>query len=132
MKAPHADIKTGLKTPPSMPNVLLRLEGVVTLIAAVTAYVILGGNGWLFAALLFAPDLSMLGYTANPRIGSAIYNTIHILLLPAGALGLGLIFHSDLTVQLALIWLAHIGMDRALGFGLKYPTVFEDTHLQHV
>ncbi len=116
----------------SMPGALLRLEGVVMLAGAIAFYVALHGSGWLFAALLFAPDLSMLGYLANPRIGSVIYNAIHILLLPAALLAIALLTHSDMAVQIALIWLAHIGMDRTLGFGIKYPTFFADTHLQHV
>ena len=116
----------------SMPNILLRLEGAVTLAAAIVLYVNMRGSGWLFAVLLFAPDLSMLGYLANPRAGSVVYNAVHTLMVPAAVMALALVFHSDLAAQIGVIWLAHIGMDRALGFGIKYPTVFEDTHLQHV
>ncbi len=74
----------------------------------------------------------MLGYLAGARIGAAGYNLAHNyvppLLLAAYGLGAGQPF----ALQLAAIWLAHIGMDRLLGYGLKYPTVFQDTHLQRV
>ena len=116
----------------SMPNVILRAEGAALFAAAVAYYVSLHASGWLFAALILAPDLSALGYLAGPRVGSVVYNTIHTLIIPLAVLALGLILGSALGVQVALIWLAHIGIDRALGFGIKYPTVFQDTHLQHV
>lgn len=102
------------------------------LAAAIAFYIYLHGSGWLFAVLLFAPDLSMAGYLANPRVGSVVYNAIHTLIAPGVVMTLALIAHSDAGVLVALIWLAHIGMDRAMGFGIKYPTVFEDTHFQHI
>src|SRR5215475_9376581 len=119
--------------PMSMPNVILRLEGLAQFAAAVAAYIAMQGSALLFVILLFAPDLSMLGYLAKPRIGSVIYNIVHTWIVPATLLALGmLVFHNDLLSQIALIWLAHIGMDRVFGFGIKYPTVFEDTHFQHI
>jgi hypothetical protein len=36
------------------------------------------------------------------------------------------------TVRVALIWAAHIGMDRALGYGLKETSGFTRTHLGRV
>jgi len=116
----------------SMPNAILRAEGAALFVAAVACYVYLHASGWLFAALILAPDLSALGYLAGPRVGSVIYNTIHTLILPMAVLALALLTHSDPALAVSLIWLAHIGIDRALGFGIKYPTVFPDTHLQHV
>ena len=126
------EVKNNPQAPLSMPRVLLRLEGLAVIAAAVTAYITLGGSGWLFAALLFVPDVSMVGYLVNPRAGSIIYNAVHNYIAPAAVMGLSLLLHSDAGVHIALIWLAHIGMDRMLGFGLKYPTVFKDTHLQHI
>jgi hypothetical protein len=83
----------------------------------------------MFALLLLAPDLSMLGYVAGPRVGAVVYNVFHAYPLPA-VLGIfGLLGGSPLVLAVALIWLAHIGMDRLLGYGLKYPTEFKDTHL---
>lgn len=113
-------------------NTLLRLEGLVWFVGAIVAYVGLGGNGWLFVVLLFSPDLSMVGYARDVRVGSWLYNAAHHVLLPALVIGLGLALELPLLSQLGLIWLAHIGMDRAVGYGLKYPTAFNDTHLQRV
>ena len=115
-----------------MPRVLLRLEGLAVLVAALALYFD-GGHGWLLLAVLaLAPDLSMVGYLAGPRVGAAAYNLAHAYVGPlALALG-GVLGDSDLAVRLALIWFAHIGVDRAIGYGLKYPTAFKDTHLQRV
>ena len=86
----------------------------------------------MFAVLFFVPDISMIRYAVNTRVGAALYNLIHAYAFPA-ALGLiGLWLAAGVLVALSLIWFAHIGLDRVLGFGLKYPTVFKDTHLQRV
>jgi Domain of unknown function (DUF4260) len=91
-----------------------------------------GRSWWLFALLLLAPDASMVGYLAGPRFGAALYNVFHSYPLPA-LLGIfGLLAGAPLTVAVALVWFAHIGMDRLVGYGLKYPTDFKDTHLQRV
>ena len=116
----------------SMPAKLLRLEGAIVFMSAVAAYIALHGSLILFALLILAPDASMIGYLANPRAGSLIYNTVHIYLLPVALLAIGWIAGFPVGVQIALILLAHIGVDRAVGYGLKYPTEFKDTHLQHV
>jgi len=114
------------------PSWLLRLEGAVVFILALVLYS-RSGSGWLmFVLLFFVPDVSMIGYAVNTRVGASLYNFIHAYVLPA-ALGLiGLWLADAMLVSLSLIWFAHIGLDRVLGFGLKYPTVFKDTHLQRV
>jgi hypothetical protein len=111
------------------PRFLLRLEGALVLLAAVGAYAAMDASWEMFAALLLAPDLFMVGYLSGPRVGAALYNAGHTyggpLVLGGLALGLG----RPLLGGIALIWAAHIGMDRALGYGLKHPTGFHDTHL---
>jgi hypothetical protein len=82
--------------------------------------------------LFLVPDVSMLGYRAGHRIGAACYNAVHTLTLPAVLAAYGLLGDARLAVLVSLIWFAHIAMDRALGFGLKYPGGFKDTHLQHL
>jgi hypothetical protein len=115
-----------------LPHILLRLEGLAVAAGALALY-IHGDFGWiLFAALALAPDLSVLGYAAGPRIGAACYDALHTYVLPVALGAAGVLAGADLAVQLALIWLVHIGVDRALGYGLKYPTRFQDTHLQRV
>jgi hypothetical protein len=114
------------------PTALLRVEGVALLALSVLLYRVNGESWLLFGVLLLAPDLSMLGYLAGPKVGSAIYNTFHTYAIPAVVSALGMIFASPLMVAVALIWVAHIGMDRTVGYGLKYPSSFKDTHLERV
>jgi hypothetical protein len=116
----------------SLPAFLLRLEGLVVFVSAVALYIQRGESGVLFALLILAPDLSALGYAVNVRVGSVVYNAVHTYALPLALGVLALLTGWSAGIPIALIWLAHIGGDRALGFGLKYPTVFNDTHLQHV
>ena len=115
-----------------MPRLLLRLEGAALLAGSLVLY-FHEGFGWVALVLLaLAPDLSMLGYAAGRRVGAAAYDLAHTEVLPI-ALGVaGVVGASDLATQLALIWLAHIGADRLIGYGLKYPSGFKDTHLQRV
>lgn len=114
------------------PAAMLRLEGATMLAASTVLYWTNGESWWLFALLLLAPDASMVGYLAGPRAGTAAYNAFHFYSLPA-ALGIfGVLVGAPLAVAGALVWLAHIGMDRALGYGLKYPGAFGDTHMGRV
>lgn len=116
------------------PRALLRWEGAALFLALVTAYRTLslqpdGPSWWMFALLLLAPDLSMLGYLAGPRMGALAYNALHTTLGPL-LLGLaGLHLGMPVVTGIAVIWGAHIGLDRALGYGLKYPGAFRETHL---
>lgn len=112
-----------------MPRLLLRLEGLIAFFGALVAYRLLGGSWVLFAALFLVPDLSMLAYLAGPRWGAFGYNAVHTYLAPsllAGAMALGIL---PVAWEVPVIWLSHIGLDRALAFGLKYPTGFPYTHL---
>jgi hypothetical protein len=84
------------------------------------------------AVLALAPDLSMAAYAAGPRIDAAAYDVVHTYTIPLGIGAIGVVAQSDAAVAVALIWLTHIGVDRAIGYGLKYPTGFKDTHLQRV
>ncbi len=115
-----------------LPRVLLRVEGIAVGGSAIALYFDAGYPWWLFVALVLAPDLSLVGYLAGPAIGTATYNAAHTYALPVVLAAIGVIAGAELAVQLGLIWIAHIGIDRALGYGLKYPTGFKDTHLQRV
>lgn len=106
-----------------------RLEGLALLAVAALAYG-RSGQGWgMFAILFLTPDLSFFGYLAGPRIGALIYNLAHSLIGPLLLAGAGLLTDQGLVFGLSLIWLAHIGFDRALGYGLKSPEAFGVTHL---
>lgn len=108
---------------------LLRLEWAAVLAAAIAGYLFLDGSWQLFVLLILAPDLAMLGYLAGPAAGAIVYNAFHILVWPAILFLGGLYAGSAVAMQVAAIWTAHIAMDRALGYGLKLPTGFTDTHL---
>jgi hypothetical protein len=108
---------------------ILRIEGLVVLLTALVAYAAVGGNWLLFAFLLLVPDIFMLGYLLDPRRGAAVYNLGHTYAVPLALLGIGWTQGHSLALSVALIWIAHIGMDRAVGYGLKLPTGFRDTHL---
>jgi Domain of unknown function (DUF4260) len=119
--------------PMSLPALVLRLESLVVVVAAVALYFDGGYAPWAFFAFLLAPDVSIAAYLAGPRIGAAFYNLAHTYAFPiAIAAGCLLTGEAGLPVQIALIWAAHIGIDRVLGLGLKYPTNFRDTHLNRV
>jgi hypothetical protein len=115
----------------SIPKILLHLEGLAILILAVLAYT-QHANWILFAVLIFAPDIFMLGYLIDKKTGAFFYNVGHTYVIPIVLLIVGQLMTISILVQISLIWFAHIGMDRLLGFGLKYPKAFKDTHLQHV
>jgi len=112
--------------------VLLHLEGAALLVAATVAYFALGQPWWLFLLVLFAPDLSLLGYLSGPRLGSVVYNAAHTMLGPLALLGIGVWAGQGTAVAVALVWLAHIGLDRLVGYGLKYPEAFKRTHFDAV
>ena len=90
------------------------------------------GPWLLYIVLILAPDLFMLGYLRGPRIGAAVYNFGHAGLLPGILVAVGVLSGARLAIAIALIWLGHIGVDRLLGYGLKLPTAFQDTHLGRI
>ena len=110
----------------------VRFEWIIVAVAAIGAYTLAGGSWTLFALLVLAPDLSMLGYLAGPRIGAVTYNAFHILIWPVLLVLAGLHMDSQKAMEIALIWLVHISVDRALGYGLKLPSSFQDTHLGRI
>jgi hypothetical protein len=115
-----------------MPRTWLRLEGAAVLAASVVVFGWQLGSWWVFAGAFLAPDLAMAGYLAGPVLGARAYNLVHSYVGPIflAVYGVG-IGRSD-VVPWALIWFAHIGLDRMLGLGLKYDSAFADTHLGRV
>lgn len=110
----------------------LRVEGLAAFGAGLVLYAVNGGE-WLWVIpLLLLPDLSALGYAAGPRVGAATYNLVHNWAPGFVALALGLWVGSPGLLILAAVLIAHVGMDRALGYGLKLPTSFRDTHLGRI
>ena len=115
-----------------VPRLILRLEGGALLAVATLLYARTGQSWWLYAGLFLVPDLSFAGYLAGPRIGAAIYNAAHATLGPALVGVAGLALAQPTAVAVALIWAAHIGIDRLLGYGLKYGAGFGFTHLGRI
>jgi hypothetical protein len=113
-------------------RLVLRLEGLVVLLASVAGYGQLGAGWGAFATLFLVPDLSFLGYLAGSRTGAVIYNLAHAYVGPVALLALGTVAGLPVALALGLIWCAHIGFDRMLGYGLKYPSGFAATHLGRI
>jgi len=116
----------------SGPKILLHVEGLAALAIACIAYWRLGGSWLMFAALFLVPDLSMIAYALGTGVGARIYNAVHTYTTPLVIGILGYALSRPLLETLCAIWIAHIGFDRLLGFGLKYGTAFKDTHLSRV
>lgn len=132
-----AGCSAGAAVPPDgtvtgTPRRWLRLEGAVLLAGCLIAYSATRQTWWLVPLTILLPDLLMVGYLGGTRLGAQLYNTAHSTLLPAVMTGLGWWQSKPLVVALGLIWLAHIGIDRLLGYGLKYADHFQHAHLGHL
>jgi hypothetical protein len=114
------------------PRALLRIEGFLVFAFSAALYGRLGESWWLFALLFLAPDLSFLGYLAGSRVGAIAYNAVHTSAGPVLLALAGFLVPYQPAVAVGLIWLAHCGIDRALGYGLKYEAGFEFTHLGRI
>ena len=114
------------------PRILLRIEGAAVAIAALALYAHSDYSWLLLAILVLAPDLTAIGFLAGPRVGTLTYNAAHTTVTPIVLGTIGVVLPSDTATAVALIWLIHIGVDRAVGYGLKYPSAFKDTHLNRV
>jgi hypothetical protein len=95
-------------------------------------YAVKGVSWWVFAVLLLVPDVSSAAYLAGPKAGALVYNAAHSYFAPIALLAAGFTLGEPWTLSIAMIWLAHIGMDRALGYGLKYQAGFGLTHLGRI
>ena len=95
-------------------------------------YAVWGGSWWVYAPLFLVPDLSFAAYLGGPRAGAIAYNAAHSYMAPMALMTSGFALASPLALSIAMIWLAHIGIDRALGYGLKYAAGFGFTHLGHI
>jgi hypothetical protein len=113
-------------------KILLRLEGLALFIGMTLLYGIWDGSWWVYVILFLVPDISFAAYLAGPKFGALVYNAAHSYLGPMALMTTGFASGEPLTLSIAMIWLAHIGIDRALGFGLKYEAGFAFTHLGRI
>ncbi|WP_017187560.1 DUF4260 domain-containing protein [Alkalibacillus haloalkaliphilus] len=115
-----------------MNKILLHIEGLAVFALSIYLYGYCQFSWVLFFVLLLSPDVSMLGYLFNNKVGAMLYNYFHTYTTAIIVILLGLLISNQTALAVGLIWLAHIGMDRMVGYGLKYPTEFKDTHLNRV
>ena len=113
-------------------RIMLRLEGLVLFAGMTLLYAVWGGAWWTYFILFLAPDISFAAYLSGPRFGAMIYNAMHSYMIPVTLMTLGFGLEAPLVLSIAMIWLAHIGFDRALGYGLKYSAGFGFTHLGRI
>lgn len=111
------------------PNVLLKLEGLAVFLLALAIYWQQSFSWSLFWSTVLLPDVALLGYLVNAKVGARMYNITHSKLLPSALAVVAIAMGNTLFSALALIWFVHIGVDRMLGYGLKYPEGFKATHL---
>lgn len=112
-----------------MPIMFQRIEGGFILAACAVVYLLIRGDPWIFALLFFSFDISILGYLVNAKVGAISYNTVHSFIGPTVLFMIGLLTSSDKAIYFTLIWLAHLGFDRMIGFGMMYPDEFGNSHL---
>ncbi len=116
----------------SMPGIMLRVEGIALLVSSVAIYGWLGYSWWWFIGLFMLPDIALVVYLVDKETGRAVYNLLHTITLPLLLVVAGALIGGAVLIQAGLIWLAHIGMDRTIGYGLKYVGELKETHLQRV
>ncbi len=109
-----------------------RAEALVIFISGTYIYFSLDYEWYWFVLLLLSVDIFMVGYLANNKLGAHIYNIGHSYAVPALTLVAGYLAQSSVFIGFSLIWICHIAMDRAVGYGLKESTSFHDTHLGHI
>ncbi len=110
-------------------NLILRFEGLAVFTGCIFFFNSLNASWWWFIIFLLVPDIFMIGYLKSSKLGAIFYNIGHTYISPL--ILVSLYFFADIRMALILgtIWIAHIGMDRMLGYGLKLETNFRDTHL---
>ena len=113
-------------------GIILRAEQAAILVTGLALWLANGGPALLLIPALLSLDLSMGGYLRGPRLGSITYNAVHNLVMAGALLVLGWWLHVGWLLLAGAILTAHVGMDRALGYGLKLPTDFRDTHLGRI
>jgi hypothetical protein len=114
------------------PKLIQKLEGLAVLIVVLIAYQQAQFSWWYFFLIILLFDISMIGYAFSKKAGAIVYNIGHSFVGPLLLLGLWLLQNNSALLMISLIWIAHIGMDRAFGYGLKLPKGFKHTHLGEI
>ncbi|MCR5887569.1 DUF4260 domain-containing protein [Hymenobacter sp. J193] len=111
---------------------LLKLEELAELLLALLVFAHLPYTWWVLPATFLLPDVSMLGYLAGPRVGAWSYNLAHHKALAVAVGVAGWFLGQPVLVLVGTVLLFHSAFDRMLGYGLKYTTSFQHTHLGRV
>jgi hypothetical protein len=111
---------------------LLQAEGAALFVAAIALYLDADFSILALVLLALAPDVAFVGFLAGPRIGAISYDALHFEAVPLLLGTVGVLAEEPVAIQVALIWLAHIGADRMLGYGLRYPAAAAESHLDRV
>ena len=113
-------------------NILLKTEEAAELVMAYVITLLLGFSWWTFFMLLFLPDLFMVGYVVNARVGAWLYNLGHHKGVAISVALLGLSFSNSVCILIGAVLFGHSALDRVFGFGLKYTDDFKHTHLGQI
>jgi hypothetical protein len=113
-------------------GIILRAEHVAIAATGIVLYAAMGGSWLLYVPMWLAIDLSTVGYLGGPRLGAVTYNAAHNLVIALGLLGIGVLLDVAWVRLVASVWISHVGIDRSLGYGLKLPSDFRDTHLGRI
>ena len=113
-------------------KILLRLEGLAILLVSAYLYYVISGNWVVFVILFLLPDLTLLAYLKDNKLGSTVYNLVHNYMTVLAILVIGYLAGNDVVISVGLVLSSHIGLDRLVGYGLKYPNKDKTTHLQKV
>src|SRR5688500_12313519 len=112
---------------------LLRCEGAAVFAVCVAIYLRIHAPPLPYAALILLPDVTIAAYLFGRETGAVAYNLAHTYAFPLVIAGAGMWTQWNWPLPVALVWVMHIGIDRLLGYGMKYPGArFDDTHLQRV
>ena len=107
----------------------LKIEELFQFLIGIAAFSQLHYSWWVFPALILLPDISMIGYLVNTKIGAISYNLFHSKTLAIAFLGLGYFYLGEAYILVGIILYSHSAMDRFFGYGLKYSDSFKNTHL---
>ncbi|GEN65433.1 MULTISPECIES: DUF4260 domain-containing protein [Chryseobacterium] len=110
-------------------KIQLKLENMAFLVLGILAFARTEYSWWWFIGLFLAPDISMLGYAVNNKVGAFFYNLFHHLGIAIMVYLAGTVLALPYLQMIGAILFSHSAFDRILGYGLKYPDSFQNTHL---
>jgi hypothetical protein len=113
-------------------RVLIKVEEAAQFILTIILFTKLPFVWWVYPALLFLPDLSMLGYLTNSKVGAFTYNLFHHKAIAVAIGSAGLFMQNNNLMLVAIVLYGHSSMDRMLGYGLKHDKGFKFTHLGEI